>query len=198
MIAGLLAAFIAVGVGQLLAGIVAPDASPIVAVGEASIDHTPPPVKNFAISAFGPNDKAGLGTRILAVPAILAAPRGAPALRRPGDGPRGGAGGARPGRGAEAFGSPAPRARDRRPWPTWAAVISASAPASREPRHRCAFPGRRTPPPRPPPAATCGYRASARSSRRTGPSTGSTPRPFCRRSPPQARSRRCKTRWPTR
>src|SRR5258708_40360977 len=59
MIAGLLAAFIAVGVGQLLAGIVAPDASPIVAVGEAAIDHTPPPVKNFAVSAFRPHHHAG-------------------------------------------------------------------------------------------------------------------------------------------
>ena len=82
MIAGLLAAFIAVGVGQLLAGIVAPDASPIVAVGEASIDHTPPPVKNFAISAFGSNDKAVLVTGILAVLAIFAAIVGALALRR--------------------------------------------------------------------------------------------------------------------
>src|SRR5258708_11553064 len=86
MIAGLVAACIAVGVGQLLAGIVAPDASPIVAVGEASIDHTPPPVKNFAISAFGSNDKAVLVTRILAVLAIFAAILGALALRRPWDG----------------------------------------------------------------------------------------------------------------
>src|SRR5258708_3134000 len=80
MIAGLLAAFIAVGVGQLLAGIVAPDASPIVAVGEASIDHTPPPVKNFAISAFRSNAKTGLVTRLPPVPPPLPPLPRAPAL----------------------------------------------------------------------------------------------------------------------
>ncbi len=82
MIAGLLAAAAAVGVGQLLAGIVAPDGSPVVAVGEASIDHTPPAVKNFAISAFGSNDKTVLVTGILAVLAIFAAIVGALAVRR--------------------------------------------------------------------------------------------------------------------
>src|SRR5258708_1044837 len=196
MIAGLLAAFIAVGVGQLLAGIVAPDASPIVAVGEASIDHTPPPVKNFAISAFGSNHKAGPVTGIPAVLAIFAALLGAPALprlwhrvRRPPALPP-------PGPSGAAFWPPPPPSPDRRRGPTGGAVFSASAPASREPRHRSAFPGRRPPLPRPPPAATCGYRASARSSRRTGPSTGSTPRSFCPRSRPQAGSCGCTAWWP--
>ncbi len=82
MIAGLLAAGAAVGVGQLFAGIVAPDGSPVVAVGEASIDHTPPAVKNFAISAFGSNDKTVLVAGILAVLAIFAAIVGALAVRR--------------------------------------------------------------------------------------------------------------------
>src|SRR5258708_28757645 len=85
MIAGLLAAGAAVGVGQLFAGIVAPDGSPVVAVGEASIDHTPPAVKNFAISAFGSHDKTGLVPGILAVLADLAACVGAAAPRRPWD-----------------------------------------------------------------------------------------------------------------
>jgi DMSO/TMAO reductase YedYZ molybdopterin-dependent catalytic subunit len=82
MIAGLLAAAVAVGVGQLVAGMVAPDSSPVVAVGEASIDLTPPPVKDFAISAFGTNDKLVLVTGILAVLAIFAAIVGALAARR--------------------------------------------------------------------------------------------------------------------
>jgi DMSO/TMAO reductase YedYZ molybdopterin-dependent catalytic subunit len=82
MIAGLLAALLAVGVGQLLAGIVAPNGSPVVAVGEAAIDHTPPAVKNFAISAFGSNDKTVLVAGILAVLAIFAAIVGALAVRR--------------------------------------------------------------------------------------------------------------------
>src|SRR5208282_1959356 len=51
MVAGLLAAAVAVGVGQLVAGLVAPDSSPVVAVGEASIDLTPPPVKDLAVFA---------------------------------------------------------------------------------------------------------------------------------------------------
>jgi DMSO/TMAO reductase YedYZ molybdopterin-dependent catalytic subunit len=82
MIAGLLAAAVAVGVGQLVAGVVAPDSSPVVAVGEVSIDLTPPPVKDFAISAFGTNDKLVLVTGILAVLAIFAAIVGALAVRK--------------------------------------------------------------------------------------------------------------------
>jgi DMSO/TMAO reductase YedYZ molybdopterin-dependent catalytic subunit len=82
IVAGLLAGALAVGVGQLLAGIVAPDGSPVVAVGEASIDLTPPPVKDFAISAFGSNDKTVLVAGILAVLAIFAAVVGALAVRR--------------------------------------------------------------------------------------------------------------------
>ncbi len=82
MIAGLLAAAVAVGVGQLVAGVVAPDSSPVVAVGEASIDLTPPPVKDFAISAFGANDKVVLVTGILAVLAVFAAIVGALAVRK--------------------------------------------------------------------------------------------------------------------
>jgi len=82
MVAGLLAAAVAVGVGQLVAGVIAPDSSPVVAVGEASIDLTPPPVKDFAISAFGSNDKLVLVTGILAVLAVFAAIVGALAVRR--------------------------------------------------------------------------------------------------------------------
>src|SRR6516162_5800106 len=82
MIAGLLAAAVAVGVGQLVAGVVAPDSSPVVAVGEASIDLTPPPVKNFAISAFGANDKVVLVTGILAALAVFAAIVGVLARRK--------------------------------------------------------------------------------------------------------------------
>jgi DMSO/TMAO reductase YedYZ molybdopterin-dependent catalytic subunit len=65
-----------------MAGIVAPDGSPVVAVGEASIDLTPPPVKNFAISAFGSNDKLVLVTGILAVLAVFAAIVGVLAMRK--------------------------------------------------------------------------------------------------------------------
>src|SRR6266700_7832721 len=73
---------LALGIGQLVAGIVAPDGSPVVAVGEASIDLTPPPVKNFAISAFGSNDKLVLVSGILAVLAVFAAVVGMLAMRK--------------------------------------------------------------------------------------------------------------------
>jgi DMSO/TMAO reductase YedYZ molybdopterin-dependent catalytic subunit len=82
MLAGLLAGAVAVGVGQLVAGVVAPASSPVVAVGEASIDSTPPPVKNFAISSFGSNDKTVLVAGILVVLALFAALVGKWAVRR--------------------------------------------------------------------------------------------------------------------
>src|SRR6202034_4405773 len=82
MVAGLLAAAVALGIGQLVAGFVAPDASPVVAVGESSIGLTPPPVKSFAISAFGSHDKVVLVAGILAVLAIFAAAVGVLAMRR--------------------------------------------------------------------------------------------------------------------
>jgi DMSO/TMAO reductase YedYZ molybdopterin-dependent catalytic subunit len=82
MIAGLLAAAVALGIGQLIAGFVAPDASPVVAVGESSIGLTPPPVKSFAISAFGSHDKVVLVAGILAVLTIFAAVVGVLAMRR--------------------------------------------------------------------------------------------------------------------
>jgi DMSO/TMAO reductase YedYZ molybdopterin-dependent catalytic subunit len=82
MIAGLLAAAVALGIGQLVAGFVAPDASPVVAVGESSIGLTPPAVKSFAITAFGSHDKVVLVSGILVVLAILAAIMGVLAMRR--------------------------------------------------------------------------------------------------------------------
>jgi DMSO/TMAO reductase YedYZ molybdopterin-dependent catalytic subunit len=82
MIAGLLAAAVAAAVGYLVAGIVAPASGPVAAVGEAAIGLTPPPVKNFAISAFGTHDKLVLLAGIGAVLAIYAAIVGALALRR--------------------------------------------------------------------------------------------------------------------
>src|SRR5258708_32194155 len=61
MIAGLLAAGAAVGVGQLFAGIVAPDGSPVVAGGGASIDHPPPAGENLPLPALRSPPKTGLG-----------------------------------------------------------------------------------------------------------------------------------------
>src|SRR6202167_1433432 len=82
MIAGLLAAAVALGIGQLIAGFVAPDASPVVVVGESAIGLTPPPAKHFAISALRSHDKVVLGAGILAALTIFAAVVGVLAMRR--------------------------------------------------------------------------------------------------------------------
>jgi DMSO/TMAO reductase YedYZ molybdopterin-dependent catalytic subunit len=79
---GLITAFVALGIAQLVAGITGPQGSPVVAVGGAAIDSAPAPVKNFAISAFGSHDKTVLVAGILVVLAVFAALIGVAALRR--------------------------------------------------------------------------------------------------------------------
>jgi len=81
-LAGLLAGAVAVGAGQLVAGLVSPDASPVVAVGQLQIDFTPPWLKNFAIREFGGHDKEILVGSILVVLGLFAAGLGVLALRR--------------------------------------------------------------------------------------------------------------------
>jgi DMSO/TMAO reductase YedYZ molybdopterin-dependent catalytic subunit len=82
LLAGLLAGGVAVGAGQLAAGVINPDGSPIVAVGQLQIDHTPPWLKNFAIREFGSNDKRVLLGGIVAVLAVISALAGLAAVRR--------------------------------------------------------------------------------------------------------------------
>ena len=81
-VAGMLAAAVAIGAAQLAAGLTVPQGSPVVAVGQAAIDRTPPPVKDFAISAFGTADKTVLLGGILVVLALYAALVGILAVRR--------------------------------------------------------------------------------------------------------------------
>jgi DMSO/TMAO reductase YedYZ molybdopterin-dependent catalytic subunit len=80
-IAGLLSGAVAVGAGQLVAGITGASGSPVVAVGQLQIDFTPPALKNFAISAFGSHDKLVLVIGILVVLALFAAVLGILAMR---------------------------------------------------------------------------------------------------------------------
>jgi DMSO/TMAO reductase YedYZ molybdopterin-dependent catalytic subunit len=77
-----LAAAVAIGAAQLVAGLTAPASSPVLAVGQAAIDLTPPPVKDFAISTFGTADKTVLLGGILVVLALYAAVVGIVAVRR--------------------------------------------------------------------------------------------------------------------
>jgi DMSO/TMAO reductase YedYZ molybdopterin-dependent catalytic subunit len=80
-LAGLLTGAVALGVAELVAGITGAQGAPIVAVGGVAIDHTPVPVKEFAITHFGTHDKDALIAGILVVLAGFAAVLGIVALR---------------------------------------------------------------------------------------------------------------------
>ncbi|MGY1801791.1 molybdopterin-dependent oxidoreductase [Blastococcus sp. SYSU D00922] len=80
-LAGLLAAAVALGVAELVAGLVGPASSPVIAVGDAAITLTPEPVKAFAIRTFGENDKIALVVGTLVVIAVYAVVVGLVGLR---------------------------------------------------------------------------------------------------------------------
>ncbi|MEW9547623.1 molybdopterin-dependent oxidoreductase [Nonomuraea sp. NPDC050783] len=82
-LAGLAAGGVALGIAQLVAGFAGPETSPVVAVGDGAVDLAPAPVKEFAIRAFGENDKAVLVGGVLVVLAAVAALVGVAARRRP-------------------------------------------------------------------------------------------------------------------
>ncbi|MEU2184496.1 molybdopterin-dependent oxidoreductase [Streptomyces thermolilacinus] len=79
-LAGVLAAFTALAVAELVAGLVRPAAGPVTVVGGAVIDRTPAAVKDFAIRTFGENDKAVLQLGILVVLGLIAVALGILAL----------------------------------------------------------------------------------------------------------------------
>jgi DMSO/TMAO reductase YedYZ molybdopterin-dependent catalytic subunit len=78
-----LAAGVALGVGELVAGLVGPLSSPVVAVGEAVITLAPQPVEQFAVRQFGSSDKPALVAGTLVLVAAAAVAVGRAALRRP-------------------------------------------------------------------------------------------------------------------
>lgn len=81
-VTGFLAAGTALGVANLAAAFVRPQASPIIAVGGAFIDRTPPALKNFAVQKFGENDKNMLLLGMYVTIALLAMAIGMVAWRR--------------------------------------------------------------------------------------------------------------------
>jgi DMSO/TMAO reductase YedYZ molybdopterin-dependent catalytic subunit len=85
-VSGLLAAAAALGVAQLVAGVIGPLGSPVVAVGEVAINLTPVPVKDFVIAHVGSHDKQVLIAGILMVLAAFAIAIGMLAVRRTGYG----------------------------------------------------------------------------------------------------------------
>ncbi|MFD9339892.1 molybdopterin-binding oxidoreductase, partial [Streptomyces sp. NPDC060028] len=78
---GLLSGYAALAVAELAASLLRPRAGPLTAVGGAAVDRTPPALKDYAIRAFGENDKLVLRLGILAVLALCAAAFGLIALR---------------------------------------------------------------------------------------------------------------------
>jgi len=80
---GLLGGAAALATGELAAGLVATWQSPVVSVAEAVIDAVPRSVEEFAIEAFGENDKIALVVGILAFSVVFAAILGLLGRRRP-------------------------------------------------------------------------------------------------------------------
>ncbi|MFJ1606273.1 molybdopterin-dependent oxidoreductase [Streptomyces sp. NPDC088253] len=78
---GLVAAFSALCVAELVSAAVRPEAGPVTAVGGAVIDRTPLPVKDWAVRTFGTADKLVLQWGVVALLAVFAALIGPLALR---------------------------------------------------------------------------------------------------------------------
>jgi DMSO/TMAO reductase YedYZ molybdopterin-dependent catalytic subunit len=81
-VAGLVAAALALGVAEVVAGAIGRAVSPAIVVGGAAIDRTPRFLKEFAIEEFGENDKKVLLAGIFTVIALIAAGVGILATRR--------------------------------------------------------------------------------------------------------------------
>jgi DMSO/TMAO reductase YedYZ molybdopterin-dependent catalytic subunit len=79
-VSGLVAALVALGLGELLAGVVAGLPSPVSAVGAAAIDLAPPGSKEVMVSLFGTGDKLALFLIVAA--AVLMVGAGAGLLAR--------------------------------------------------------------------------------------------------------------------
>ena len=73
--AGLIGAAVALGVSELIAGVLSPGSSLIAAVGQTIIDLQPPGAKDFVVALFGTNDKLALEILVtgtaLAIGALL-------------------------------------------------------------------------------------------------------------------------------
>ncbi len=82
-LAGLLAGVAAVAASEAVAALLTGVTSPLLAVGNRAVDATPRPLKEFAISTFGSNDKPVLlGGMVLTI-GLLALVLGAVGVRRP-------------------------------------------------------------------------------------------------------------------
>ncbi len=80
--AGVVAAAVALGVGELAAGLLGAGASLVVAVGDLVIDFAPPAVEDAGISIFGTNDKPALVVGIVVLALLFGYLLGRAAARR--------------------------------------------------------------------------------------------------------------------
>ena len=78
----MLAAVAGIAVGHLVAGLLDPASSPVLAVGSAVIDATPTPVKEWAVARFGTHDKPILLASVTVVTLLASAAAGVLARRR--------------------------------------------------------------------------------------------------------------------
>ncbi|GAA4478391.1 molybdopterin-dependent oxidoreductase [Rhodococcus olei] len=72
-VAGIVAAAVALGVGELASVLVGPDSSPFLAVGSVTVDRSPAWAREFAITTFGTHDKPALFVGMSAVIVAIAA-----------------------------------------------------------------------------------------------------------------------------
>jgi len=79
---GILAAVVGIAAGHLVAAIIDPASSPVLAIGSTVIDLTPTPVKEWAVAQFGTADKPILVGSVMVGAALLAAVGGVLARRR--------------------------------------------------------------------------------------------------------------------
>lgn len=82
-LAGLLAAAVILGVGELAAAPIDPAAAPFLALGDTVVDRTPSALREFAIEQFGAHDKQVLFASMAAVTAVFAVAAGLLERRRP-------------------------------------------------------------------------------------------------------------------
>lgn len=80
-LAGALATLCGMAAGHLVAALLTPSSSPVLAVGSTVIDLTPTPLKEYAIREFGTKDKAVLVGSVMAVTLLVAAIAGVLARR---------------------------------------------------------------------------------------------------------------------
>ncbi|MFC0544696.1 molybdopterin-dependent oxidoreductase [Kutzneria chonburiensis] len=83
MLIGLLGVAAALAAGHLVAAFIDPNASPFLAVGNAAIDLTPAPLKEFAVTSFGTADKLVLLSGMAVFLLVVAAAAGLLSRRSP-------------------------------------------------------------------------------------------------------------------